>query len=192
MNWIIGLIIVLLLTPVAAECRMKVGVVGGGVSAATAGTWYYSTTGTDNLYSDNTAGGFGAIGAAVTIGTGTAITKIARYIRSAGSATGEKVAAYASGTLLTGASGTCTPADGTWCVVSVTATGSPSATYQVMSMSNNTGSRGRGDASGASIGVYGTDTYAAFPTTPQTWTSTVWVEVDSVAICAGGTCATGP
>ena len=167
------------------------GGAGAGVAAG-GGTWYYVVdTYTETL--TNNPNTF-TLGAAVTIGASGDITAIAFKVKAKNSATVAKIALYEhtlSSSISALANGTCTPADESWCIASVTYSGTPSTAYYVGYRADDGGLTQYGDTSGTDGFYENTSTnYETFPGMPvslQTYSSS-W----AVAICAGGACSSGP
>lgn len=167
-----------------------------GVSAtAPSGTWYYNLASDkrgDTLSTNSTTYG---LGGAVTIGTATDITKIAFFVKDNLTATDAKVQLLDAWTSEQShaalANGTCTPADGAWCIVSVTYTASASTAYRVI-FSTDATIESYGDSDGG-IGIYTAESnYGGnFPAAGIINVVTGYATSFAVAICVG-TCSTGP
>jgi hypothetical protein len=190
--------IVLLLLLLASPCfaqqqmAMNVAVIGSGAAAA-AGTWYYpDAERTINAADDSSTY---IIGSPVTIGTGTAITKLAFRVRGVGTATACKLALYDNAEPASQlATATCTPATNTWCQGTVSYTGSASATYIAVAMCDTSDLTQYSNSVGAT-GHFEAATYANFPasyTSITAWDNKTYTFTWAVAVCAGGTCSGDP
>lgn len=172
--------------------RMTTVVVGGSVAVApAAGTWYYGV----DTYTETGSGDMSQyqIGDAITIGAATNITAIAFKVRAKGDATEMKIGLYAhtkESAITPLAFGTCTPADTSWCIVSVSYTGDASTTYYVAGMANAANLTTYSDSTGTDGFYSSTRLYADWN---GATTSTLYTDANTLhtAICAGGTC-TGP
>jgi len=180
-----------LCSPAYAVDPAFLAVVSAG-GAAASGTWYYNlaadkrgdtlTTNSNSFY----------LGGKVTPGAGTA-SKIAFYVQSKETATAAKVwlatpinALQDNAPIL---SGTCAPANTTWCVVDI----SQAVTAQEYHIFFRTDATVKefGDADGG-VGMYGNDgSYASNPPVGTFAVSQNYASSFAVAICVG-TCTTGP
>jgi hypothetical protein len=162
-------------------------------TASSSGTWYKNVHYDASHALGNDSATY-SLGSRVQIGSGTNITKIAFKVRNQGSATNMKLGLFqdtATSAALY-ANGTCTPADATWCVASVTYTGSANAYYVVMGQSDVTTTQ-YGVESGTPEGILYNGTYSSFPANPTTFYIYKWASYEwDVAICAGGTCSGTP
>jgi hypothetical protein len=172
---------------------MGPAMVGGSGAAAAAGTWYYpDAERTINAADDSSTY---IIGSPVTIGTGTAITKLAFRVRGVGTATACKLALYDNAEPASQlATATCTPATNTWCQGTVSYTGSASATYIAVAMCDTSDLTQYSNSVGAT-GHFEAATYANFPasyTSITAWDNKTYTFTWAVAVCAGGTCSGDP
>lgn len=189
--------LILLLTWASTVQAGGLMMVGGGTPVvAAAGTWYYTNTTRTDITTTSDARAYN-IGGKSDLTAGT-VTKLAARFYLAGDATECKIGLYdnaaadAATTLRT--SGTCVPANATWCIADSL---SPSydattTTYIIIVDCNDLNSRLYSN-SAANTGVYwSADTYInellATPTVGNVTYSHEW----ALAACTGGTCSSAP